>query len=230
MKANIIKIIIGLIFLILFNVLFFLFGGTERSDSEWVCYGFIHESYLCLLLTPLFCNARRGETVLSASLYLRALFYFFTELAIGLGFIWYNAYNPISIVWPTIIQGILLAVFLVLQLMSVLANDATKASLTKQRQERVYIRSLAENLKEAMRQVNDPNLRKQMANCYESLNGSSLESFPEAIDAELELENAVNTLCSIVEQGDTSQLGQQIKNVQVAIKHRNQAIRLARFS
>lgn len=230
MKANILKIVIGLIFLIVFNVLFFLLGGTERSDTEWVCYGFIHVSYLCLLVTPLFCNAGKGETVLSASLYLRALFYFFIELAIGLGFIWYNAYNPIAILWPVIIQGILLAVFLILQLMSVLANDATKASLAKQRQERVYIRSLAENLKEAMRQVNDPTLRKQMANCYESLRSSSLESFPEAIDAELELENAVNTLCSFVERGDTSQLGQQIQKVQVAMKHRNQAIRMARFS
>lgn len=230
MKVNILKIIIGLIFLIVFNVLFFLLGGTERSDTEWVCYGFIHAAYLCLLVTPLFCNAGKGETVLSASLYLRALFYFFTELVIGLGFIWYNAYNPIPIVWPAIIQGILLAVFLILQLMSVLANDATKASLAKQRQERVYIRSIAENLKEAMRQVNDPTLHKQLANCYESLNSSSLESFPEALDAELELENAVNTLCSFVEQGDTSQLGQQIQNIQVAMKHRNQAIRMARFS
>ena len=230
MKANILKIVIGLIFLIVFNVLFFLLGGTERTDTEWVCYGFIHAAYLCLLVTPLFCNAGKGETVLSASLYLRALFYFFTELVIGLGFIWYNAYHPISLVWPAIIQGILLAVFLILQLMSVLANDATKASLVKQRQERVYIRSLAENLKEAMRQVNDPALRKQMANCYESLNGSSLESFPEAIDAELELENAVNTLCSFIEQGDTSQLSGQIQKVQVAMKHRNQAIRMARYS
>ena len=209
MKANILKIVIGLIFLIVFNVLFFLLGGTERSDTEWVCYGFIHAAYLCLLVTPLFCNAGKGETVLSASLYLRALFYFFTELVIGLGFIWYNAYHPISPVWPAIIQGILLAVFLILQLMSVLANDATKASLGKQRQERVYIRSLAENLKEAMRQV---------------------ESFPEAMDAELELENAVNTLCSFIEQGDTSQLSGQIQKVQVAMKHRNQAIRMARYS
>lgn len=230
MKANIIKVFIGLIFLIVFNMLFFLLGGTERSDTEWVCYGFIHVAYLCLLVTPLFCNAGKGDTILSASLYLRALFYFFTELAIGLGFIWYIAYYPIPLTWPAIIQGILLAVFLILQLMSVLANDATKASLAKQRQERVYIRSLAENLKEAMRQVNDPTLRKQMANCYESICSSSLESFPEAIDAELEIENAVNTLCSFVEQGYTSQLQQQIQKVQLAMKHRNQAIRMARFS
>lgn len=227
MKENILKVIIGLIFLIGFNVMFFLLGGTERSDTEWVCYGFIHAAYLCLLATPLFCNAEKGETVLSASLYLRALFYFFTELVFGIGFLWYNAEDP---TWPTIIQGGLLMVFLILQLMSVMANDATKASLAKQRQERVYIRSLAEDLKEAMRQVNDPTLRKQIANCYESLSSSSIESFPEAMDAELELENAVNTLCSFVEQGNQEQLESQIKTVQTAIKHRTKAIRMARFS
>lgn len=227
MKENILKVIIGLIFLIGFNVMFFLLGGTERSDTEWVCYGFIHVAYLCLLATPLFCNAEKGETVLSASLYLRALFYFFTELVFGIGFLWYNAEDP---TWPTIIQGGLLMVFLILQLMSVMANDATKASLAKQRQERVYIRSLAEDLKEAMRQVNDPTLRKQMANCYESLSSSSIESFPEAMDAELELENAVNTLCSFVEQGNQEQLESQIKTVQTAIKHRTKAILMARFS
>lgn len=230
MKANILKVIVGLIFLIVFNVLFFLMGGTERSDTEWICYGFIHAAYLCLLVTPLFCNAGKGETVLAASLFLQALFYFFTELVIGLGFIWYNAYYSISLIWPTIIQGILLAIFFILQLMSVMANDATKTSLAKQRQEKVYIRSLAESLKETMRQVNDPALRKQISNCYESLSSSSFESFPEAIDAELELENAINTLCSFVEQGDTSQLSGQIQKIQVAMKHRNQAIRMARYS
>lgn len=227
MKANILKVIIGLIFLIVFNVLFFLLGGTERSTTEWICYGFIHAAYLCLLATPLFCNAGKGETVLSASLYLRALFYFFTELVVGIGFLWYNAESP---TWPAIVQSVLLMTFLILQLMSVLANDATKASLAKQREERIYIRSLAENLKETMRIVTDPVLRKQMASCYESLNSSSLESFPEAIDAELELENAVNTLCSFVERGDTSQLGKQIQSVQEAMKLRNKAIRMARYS
>lgn len=227
MKANFIKIIIGLIFLIGFNVMFFLLGGTERTTSEWACYGFIHVSYLCLLATPLLCNAGKGETVLSASLYLRALFYFFTELAVGIGFL---LYNPESATWPVIVQGALFMVFIILQLMSVLANDSTKASLAKQRQERVYIRSLAENVKDAMRQVDDANLRKQMANCYESLNSCSIESFPEAIDAELELENAVNTLCSLVGQGDSSQLVQQVQNVQMAIRNRNRAIRMARYS
>lgn len=227
MKANILKVVIGLIFLVLFNALFFLLGGTERSVTEWISYGFIHAAYLCLLCTPLLCNARKGETVLSASLYLRALFYFFTELVVGVGFIWYNCPLP---TWPSIIQGCFLAIFLILQLMSVLANDATKASLAKQRKERIYIRSLAEDLRDAMKQITDPSLRKQVNACYESLNNCSLESFPEAASAEMELESAVNTLCSAIVIGDMSQLTQQIQNIQIAIRHRNQAIRMARFS
>ena len=81
-----------------------------------------------------------------------------------------------------------------------------------------------------MRQVSDPALRKQMSTCYESLNSCSLESFPEAVGAEIELENAVNILCANVELGNMEQLGQLIQNVQVAMKHRNQAIRMARYS
>lgn len=227
MKANILKVIIALIFLIVFNVLFFLLGGTERTTTEWVCYGFIHAAYLFLLATPLFCNADKGETVLSASLYLRALSYFFIELLVGIGFLWYKPESPF---WPIIVQSVMLMFFLIFQLMSVLANDATKASLAKQKRERIYIHSLAEKTREAMYKVNDPKLRQQLASCYESLNSCSIESFSEAVDAELELDNAVNTLCSSVESGDTSQLDQQIQKIQVAIQHRNQAIRMARFS
>ena len=227
MKANILKIIIGLIFLIVFNTLFFLLGGTERTTTEWVCYGFIHAAYLCLLSTPLFCNAGKGDSILSASLYLRALFFFFTELIVGICFLWYNSD---SYLWPVIVQCVLLAIFWILQLMSVLANDATKSSLTKQKQERVYIRSLAENVKESMRKVSDSVLRKQMTSCYEALISSSIESFPEAAAAEMELEVAVNALCSAADVDDSKMLNLLIQNVQVALKHRNQAIRMARFS
>lgn len=230
MKANTIKIVLGLIFLVVFNALFFLLGDASHSTTDWVCYGFIHVAYLCLLATPLLCQTKKGEFVLSASLYLRALCYFFTELVVGLAFIFYNAYNPISHSWPTIIQALLLAVFLILQLLSVWANDATKGSLAKQRQERVYIRTLAEKLHGAMQQVNDPALRKQLTDCYESLSQSSIETFPEAAEAEAVLEKAVNTLCALVQKGETAGLAEQIQQLQDAMKQRNQAVRKARFS
>lgn len=228
MKSNILKIVIALIFLILFNVLFFVLGGTERTTNEWICYAFIHVAYICLLATPVLCRKEEGEGVLSATLYMQAITYFFAELVVGLGLMWYCIQNGIeSPTWPAIIQSVMLAVFLVMQLMQTTANEATHESLAKQRQERIYIRSLAENLRDAMHQVKDPAIKKQMANCYESLNNSSLESFPVAMDAEIELENAVNALCAGVEQGNDN-LTALIEKVQTGIRHRNQAIRMAR--
>lgn len=227
MKQNVLKIIIGSVFIVVFNLLFFLLGGTDRTATEWICYGFIHAAYLCLLCTPLLYKSRKGEAVLVGSLYLRALFYFFIELIAGLAFMRYNAPSPL---WPAIVQGAMLTVFLILQLMSVLANDATHASLEKQKNERVYIRSLAENVKDAMRKVSDTDLHKQMNICYQKLNNSSFESFPEAKNAEIELENAVNTLCSMVSQGQLDLLNQQIECVLSAIQKRNRVIKMARYS
>lgn len=227
MKSNILKVIIGLVFLIVFNALFFLLGGATRTTTEWVCYGFIHASYLCLLCTPLLYTSRKNEAVLSASLYLRAMFYFFTELIIGLLFL---AFKPDSPTWPAIIQGALLMLFIILQLMSVLANDATHKSLAKQTRERVYIRGLAEDVRHAMHQISDSHLRELMDTCYMKLNNCSLESFPQAEDAEMELENSVNTLCSIIEQGHDELIEKQIQVVLNAIQKRNRAIRTARYS
>lgn len=227
MKSIILKTIIGLVFLVLFNLFFFLFGGTEHNLSVWTSYGFIHVAYLFLLMTPLLTRADRGEAILSGSIYLRTLSYFFMELILGLIFIFVH---PESVTWPVVIQGVMFAFFLVFLLMSMLANDATRESLSKQRRESFYIRSLAESVRSDALTIQDPTLRKQLMNCYELLNSSSIESFPQAMDAELELENAVKTLHSYVAEGNSTQIAQQVSIVNNALRRRNHAINTARFA
>lgn len=226
MKGNVLKIIIALIFLMLFNVLFFVLGGTEQSQVNWICYGFIHIAYLCLLTTPLFCNYRKGMVVLSASLYLRALFYFFTELVIGLLFI---VIALEDFTWPLIIQGVLLAVFLILQLMSALANDATNASVQKQHQESAFIQTMIQRVKTSMREITDMEIRRLVERCYDALNNSSIQSFPEAQEAELNLRNAVEMLCTAIEDNDKDQIEKKVKRVLNAIQDRNIVIRQCRL-
>lgn len=84
-----------------------------------------------VLLTPLFCLGNpQGVSVQSGSLYLRATFYFFTELIVGAAFL---IAKPEEMTWPLIAQSVLFAVFIVLQLASVLANDATNDSIKNNR-------------------------------------------------------------------------------------------------
>lgn len=226
MKNNILKVIIGLVFLILFNALFFFLGGTEQSAVNWVCYSFIHAAYLCILITPLFCNLGKGLSVLSASLYLRALFFFIIELSAGLICM---AIAPEKITWPCIILGTFMAIFLVLQMMSVLANDATRQSIQKQKEESDYIQTLVQKLRSRMRDITDVEAKKQVERCYEALNNSPIESFPEARGVEQDLSDAVSALCVAIEEGDIEQIEKKAKRVNYAVQDRNTAIRRYRI-
>lgn len=227
MKNNILKIIIGLIFLALFNGLFFYLGGTEHTEVNWICYAFIHASYLCILLTPLFCKSGKGLDVLSYSLYLRALFYFFTELIVGIACI---AIAPESLTWPLIIQGVLLAIFLILQIMSVLANDATIQTVQRQKEESIYIQTMAQRIRSCKRNISDANVKRQVDRCYDAVNNSSIQSYPEAQDAELSLRNAVEVLCSAIENGDYEQIERKTKAVINAVQDRNAIIKRCRIN
>ena len=227
MKKNIFKVLVGLIFLIAFNVLFFLLGGTERTTTEWISYGFIHFAYLCILLTPLFCKNKKGRTVLNASLYLRALIYFVIELIAGITFI---AVNPESIVWPSIVQGVFAATFLIMQLMSVTANEVTDESLERQSKEKIYIQELALNLREAMQSAQDTEVKKKLRGVYEVLNNASTGSCPEAEDIELQLAANVNALCMNAASFSPSQIDNCIITIKEILRKRNAIINKARFA
>lgn len=225
MKTNVIKILIGAVFLVLFNALFFYLGGFERTKVDWICYGFIHVSYLSLLITPLFSKYENGLDVLSNSLYFRATLYFFAELFIGVLCIIFAPENAVS---PVIIQSVLLAIFLIFQMMALLANDSTMESVQKQRQESYYIQNLAQRIRTSIRNVSDPNFKKQIERCYEAVRNSSLESFSEAKDIELRLSDAVELLCVALDNDYYEDIDKKVKKVLNAVQDRNAIIKRCR--
>ncbi len=227
MKQNFLKVILSLVFLALFNGLFFYIGGTNHSEANWISYGFIHAAYLCILLTPLFCKLGSGMAVLSYSLSMRALFYFFTELLLGVICI---AISPESATWPLILQGVLLAIFLILQIMSVLANDATVESNQKQKMESSYIKTMADRIRTCLRDVSDEAVKKLVEQCYHAVNNSSIQSYPEALDAELNLRTAVDVFCSAIEEGEYENIDKKAKKVINAVQDRNLIINKCRIN
>ncbi|MBE6296257.1 MAG: hypothetical protein E7086_07125 [Bacteroidales bacterium] len=227
MKKAILITSLALVFLALFNGLFFFIGGTEHSEANWVSYGFIHVAYACILLTPLFCRSGKKLEVLSYSLYLRAFFYFFTELVIGVICIWIDPENS---KWPLIIQGVLLAIFLVLQIMSVLANDSTAETIQKQKTESMLIQDMAQRIRVGMREISDSSVKKLVERCYDAINNSSIQSFPEAADVELELRQAVDTLCTAIEKNNKEYIINAAKSIDSIVKERNAIIRKCRIN
>ncbi|MCM1532101.1 MAG: hypothetical protein NC114_07495 [Ruminococcus flavefaciens] len=225
MKSTSLKFVICLAFLILFNALFFGLGGTEHSFSAWSGYAFIHVAYLSLLSTPLLYTRKKGLTVLIAGLYLRALVYFFVQLGLGCLCIAVDFANPVI---PIAVQASLFVLFLVLQLMGVLANESTDRSMQKQRQESIKFQMMAQQIKSCMRQIEDAGMKKRVQRCYEALSNCSIECFPETNDIERELAMAVDMLCKVAESQDTSSLPEQADAILRLIQKRNGLVMLLR--
>lgn len=68
-KKSVLWIIMDLIFLVVFNTVFFVAGGFDHPASVWVSYGFIHFSYLMVIITPFLIRKSSSSAVFGFSLY-----------------------------------------------------------------------------------------------------------------------------------------------------------------
>lgn len=223
MKRTILSVICSLVFLAIFNVIFFV-AGIPHSDSNWLTYGFVSVAFMLLTATPLFCLGSQ-TAILKGSLWMRGTFYFFTEVILAAIFF---CINPDSITWPLIIQGVLLAIFIIMQLMSVMANDSTTESLNRQKNESFARNELIDKLKLKSRYCAGPEARKLVYRCIEALSNTPIQSFPGALDAELGVKNAVDVLSDSLDGNDTAKIRTNADKLLNAIQIRNVAIKNTR--
>ncbi len=226
MNDRILKIFSSLIFILLFNLLFFVLGGTDQPASSWWSYAFIHLAYFILLAVPRLGKYVKGLTVLTATLYIPAILYFGAELVLGT--LWIVLALD-SVTWPLLTQCILLGFFLFITMSMMRANQATEASIQKQRTESFHIQTLVQQVRSRLRDIENEELRKPVERCYDALSNCSLESFPQAQDAEMALRTAVSNLCDAIDDGKEEDIARLAKKTFNAIQDRNAAIRLCRM-
>jgi len=89
-KTTVLWIILDLVFIIVFNTIFFIAGGFHHQFYVWLSYGFIHFSYIMLLLTPLFIRRGKSAALYGFSLYSISSIYFLIEFIIGIAFILFS--------------------------------------------------------------------------------------------------------------------------------------------
>lgn len=128
-RISILWTLLNSLFLIVFNLLFFLLGNVESfTTSVWVSYGFIHFAYFVLLFTPLLVRKSEVETDYRRPLYLITGTYFLIEFIVGITFI---LIAPEKVKLTLIVQIILAGVFLGCLLTHLIANEYTANSHVK---------------------------------------------------------------------------------------------------
>ncbi|MCD7865213.1 MAG: hypothetical protein LUG54_04220 [Clostridiales bacterium] len=223
MKKNMLVIILELILLIIFNVVFYMFGGTVHPMSVWVSYIFIHVAYVLMIVIPFLNPQGRDRVIFGLTSGVISAIYFLIEFVVGIAFIWLALLN-VKVVF--IIQLIILAIYLIILITNMLANEATAESVDRQQQEIQYIKEAAASIKSVMEDIEDKAVYKKVEKAYDLIKASPSKSNSRVADIEHSVMNEIENLRSAVAGGDSDAISASADKVYRLGSERNRQLRL----
>lgn len=202
MKNFMIRSTLMLIFLIVFNTLFFVLCGSENVTSVWISYAFINLAYVTILCMPLFKTKGQASFYLSSTLYVQSIIYFVVELVVGVAFIIWQL-EPF--VWPLVVQAVIWLIFMVLLLSNAMANNYTAQALEDRAQNLSVYQNNRMNLKKILVWTNNAEIKKIINTCCDKLEASSSRQTIESKEIDCQIEQNILLLKQLLQSGDDVQ-------------------------
>lgn len=223
-KKNILWILLDIVFLAVFNTVFFVVGGTDHPASVWISYGFIHFSYLMILVTPFLIRKSSSQAVFGFSLYSVSAVYFFVEFIAGLVFIFISSESyKASLVVQVIISGI----YAVMLISNLIANEYTADSVEQHEDEVAYIKNAASRVKILIGKASDKKANKEIERAYDLLHSSPSRSAATVKLLEEEIKNKVTDLEDAVAANETAAIITIAGEIVAKTEERNRKLKMA---
>lgn len=221
-------ILLGLLFPLVFNGLFFgLYNVSEANASVWLSYGMIHLAYLIIVCLPLLTPKSPTDSfIFGQILYAIATPYFIIELIVGLIFI---LWNPETITIPLVVQLLLFAGFLAYFLTQASADQKIAISQQERQQAVQPARDMIGKMKMLLTIAKNPELVRTLSKQFDSLYYSSTRQTSNTAPIDQELSDAIDELRAKLRAGDetSEQTKQLVTTIGNLILERKEA---AKFS
>jgi len=221
-KTNVLWIILDLIFLIIFNALFFVIGGTEHNVSVWMSYGFIHFAYLMLVLTPFLIRKGKSSAVFGYSLYSISAGYFFVQLITGIIFILISAESYKATLLVQLCIAGLYGIFLIINM---IANERTADAEEKRQYEISYVKNASAQLKGMLENINDKDAKKKVERVYDTVYSSPVKSHQNLAQMERNILQSINELEDAISDGNKDTIISLANSLLSAVNERNMRLR-----
>jgi len=221
-KKNILWATLNLIFLVIFNVLFFVLGGTEHNASVWISYVFIHFAYLMLLLTPRLIRSGKSKAVFGFSLYSISAIYFLVEFVIGIVFILIASDSSTA---PLLVQLCIAGLYGIILVSNMLANEYTANAEEKRQPQITYVKDASAKLKILLEKVTDKEAKKKVEQVFDAVYSSPVKLHPDLAQKENNILQAINELERAVSAGDKESIISTTNILLVSINERNNILK-----
>lgn len=223
-KRSILWILLDLVFLVVFNVVFFAAGGAVHPASVWLAYGFIHFAYLMVIITPFLIRKSRSSAVFGFSIYSISSTYFLVELVIGVIFI---LLKPESIKTPLIVQVIIAGLYAVMLISHLIANESTADSIGRREQEVEFIKSAASRVKALIGKSGDKKMDKLIEKAYDALHTSPTKSSESVWTLEEQIIDMITALENAVKAHESQQIKNYSQKIISVTDERNRLLRIS---
>lgn len=172
-KKSILWIVLDMIFVAVFNTVFFVEGGVHHPASVWISYGFIHFSYLMVLLTPVLTRKSSSASIFGFAIYNISSAYFALQFVVGLIFIFISSDSYKA---SLLTQIVLAGIYGVILISHLIANENTADSVEQREYEVAYIKNAAERVKSLIGRISNKKADKAIEKAYDTLHASPTKS------------------------------------------------------
>jgi len=216
-------IILDLIFLIIFNAIFFVLGGAEHNASVWISYTFIHFSYFMLILTPFLIREGKSKAVFGFSLYSISAGYFFVQFVTGIIFI---LIAPESYNAALLVQLCIAGLYGIILVSNMIANESTAYAEEKRQPQIDYVKNASAKVKRLLESVNDKEAKKKVGNVYDAIYSSPIKSHPNLAQTESQILMSINDLSDAVSAGNKESIISFADSLLIAVNERNRQLKM----
>jgi signal transduction histidine kinase len=192
-------IILDLVFLLIFNAIFFVLGGTENV-SIWISYVFIHFAYFMLLLTPVLIRNGKSAGIFGFALYSISAVYFLIEFVAGLIFIFVSPEHHAA---ALLVQLCIAAFYDIILISHIIANEHTAdAEQIRQYQIASINKDVSAKLKGLLGKISDKETKKKVERVYDMISSSPVQSHPNLAQMENRILQSINELEDEISAGN----------------------------
>ncbi|MDR2546413.1 MAG: hypothetical protein LBC96_02745 [Lachnospiraceae bacterium] len=222
-KKDILKIVLLLIFPVIFNIFFYVIGGTQHNTSVWISYVFVHIAYLSLIIAPKLISQGKSQAVFGFTLYAVTTVYFIIAFVIAVLFI---LIAPEKHTAALLLQLLLTAIYIAVFISNIMFNERTATAEEARQVEIAYVKDAAAKLKELKAGINDRNTKKAVERVYDSVYSSPVKSHPSLSQLESDILQSIDRLASLSFTANPDDIINLAKDIENMANERNSQLKM----
>lgn len=217
MKYLLLSIFKNLIFVIVFNVIFFVVCGVDNTASVWISYAAIHIAYIALIVSPKL-RSDHEHPLLTDTTVIISIVYFIIELIAGIVFIsLQDNYFVIAIS----VQLSLLGVYGIILIINVFANRTTTHNLAIHSSEVGFIKNNCAVLELIMKDNVNDSVKPEIEKLYYLIHSSPAHSSPAVKEIEADISSNILELKAMLLESRYEDAKRLIEKVRLSMEERN---------